>query len=72
MEICLANVLPDGIDRKIFRILMLILTFILTIICLIQPEVNHNALHFFAIPCVLYTVIKVSYIFYIFCLLIVY
>ena len=28
--------------------------------CLYEPEVNHNALHLFAIPCVGYTVYKVS------------
>lgn len=54
----IAKILPDGTDRKVFRGIMLVLTFVLTVICLIEPEVNHNALHLFAIPCVAYTIFK--------------
>ena len=51
---------PSGIDRGVFRFMMLGMTLFLTMMCLYEPEVNHNALHLFAIPCVGYTVYKVS------------
>jgi len=57
----LEKLFPSGIDRGVFRFMMLGMTLFLTMMCLYEPEVNHNALHLFAIPCVGYTVYKARY-----------
>ncbi|CBY11749.1 unnamed protein product [Oikopleura dioica] len=46
------SMLPYPMKRQSFYYLMTILTVLFTIICFKNPELNHNALHFFAIPCV--------------------
>ena len=49
--------------RQSFYYLMTVLTVSFTVICFKNPELNHNALHFFAIPCVAIVVYAVSNIF---------
>jgi len=48
----LRKVVPDWVSRTQYRNGMGIATVILTGICFIYPELNHSALHLFALPCV--------------------
>ena len=46
--------------RESFYRMMTVLTVTFTVICFMNPEINHNALHFFAIPCVAIVIYAVS------------
>ena len=46
--------------RKSFYRMMTALTVTFTVICFMNPEINHNALHFFAIPCVAIVIYAVN------------
>ena len=46
--------------RNSFYRMMTALTVTFTVICFMNPEINHNALHFFAIPCVAIVIYAVS------------
>lgn len=56
----LRKVVPDWVNRSQYRNGMGIATIILTGICFIYPELNHSALHLFALPCVGMTLSHVS------------
>ena len=56
----LRKVIPDCVSRTQYRNGMGIATVILTGICFIYPELNHSALHLFALPCVGMTLSHVS------------
>lgn len=56
----LRKVILDWVSRTQYRNWMGIATVILTGICFIYPELNHSALHLFALPCVGMTLSHVS------------
>jgi len=58
------RVFPFWFKRKHFRWLMVLLTVGFTGICLINPELNHSALHIFSVPSVAYTIMQVALIYY--------